>query len=144
MKKYIIIIVVLFFLVNLIYWWNRYLNSGIVQVELVDKLEVKKISWHPRRFIHTKQDFYIYMKELSMGDSLREIADSLNIEDFDYIVSFNKILWCEYSSEFTESDGISADEDTRIPLDIKNLELKGDTLYIYKVCAPKGLYRQAF
>ena len=86
----------------------------------------------------------IYMKELSMEDSLREIADSLNIEHFDYIVSFNKILWCEYSSEFTESDGISADEDTRIPLDIKNLELKGDTLYIYKVCAPKGLYRQAF
>ena len=132
MKKYIIIIVVLFFLVNLIYWGNRYLNSGIVQVELVDKLEVKKISWHPRRFIHTKQDFYIYMKELSMEDSLREIADSLNIEHFDYIVSFNKILWCEYSSEFTESDGISADEDSRIPLDIKNLELKGDTLYIYK------------
>ena len=144
MKKYIIIIVVLFFLVNLIYWGNRYLNSGIVQVELVDKLEVKKISWHPRRFIHTKQDFYIYMKELSMEDSLREIADSLNIEHFDYIVSFNKILWCEYSSEFTESDGISADEDSRIPLDIRNLELKGDTLYIYKVCAKKGLDRQAF
>ncbi|WP_455076320.1 hypothetical protein, partial [Prevotella koreensis] len=86
----------------------------------------------------------IYMKELSMEDSLREIADSLNIEHFDYIVSFNKILWCEYPSEFTESDGISADEDTRILLDIKQLELKGDTLYIYKVCAKKGLYRQAF
>lgn len=80
------------------------------------------------------------LKEASFPDSLTKIfIQSLDLKEHDYIVGFNRILKCYYTIKHTEQEWIPNDD--RIPLDMTYLPETEDTLYIYRIKAPKGKFR---
>lgn len=86
------------------------------------------------------EDLFHLLKEASFTDSLRWVfIQSFDLKKHDYIVAFNKIQKCNYSIEYSEQEWIPKDD--RIPLELIDLPRTKDTLYIYRIKAPKGKFR---
>lgn len=91
------------------------------------------------------EDLFNLLKEASFSDSLARIFyQSFYLKNHDYIVTFNKIQKCNYSIEYSEQEWIPKDD--RKPLEPIYLSgtidtLYEDTLYIYRIKAPKGKFR---
>lgn len=86
------------------------------------------------------EDLFHLLKEASFTDSLRWVfIQSFDLKNHDYIVAFNKIQKCNYSLEYSEQEWIPKDD--RIPLELIDLPCTKDTLYIYRIKAPKGKFR---
>ena len=85
-------------------------------------------------------DLFHLLKEASFTDSLGWVfIQSFDLKNHDYIVAFNKIQKCNYSIEYSEQEWIPKDD--RIPLELIYLPCTKDTLYIYRIKAPKGKFR---
>lgn len=91
------------------------------------------------------EDLFYLLKEASFSDSLaRVFIQSFDLKNHDYFVGFNKIQECNYSIDYSEQEWIPNDD--RIPLEPIYMSgtvdtLYEDTLYIYRIKAPKGKFR---
>ena len=86
------------------------------------------------------EDLFNLLKEAFFSDSLaRVFIQSVDLKNYDYFVGFDRILKCKYSTEYSEQEWIPNDD--RIPLELVCLPDTEDTLYIYRIKAPKGKFR---
>lgn len=86
------------------------------------------------------EDLFNLLKEAFFSDSLaRVFIQSVDLKNYDYFVGFDRILKCKYSTEYSEQEWIPNDD--RIPLELICLPDTEETLYIYRIKAPKGKFR---
>lgn len=141
-------ILILIIIVSVLYYLRyKTINYGDLTFHLIYKQEYKQLKndIFSSRYINEKKDFFYFANETSMPDTLRtEILNLLDLDNFDYIISRGyQVIRGRYSAEYTKNDGISKNEDSRIPVDFTYSSQTEDFLYIYKVFSKKGGFRMS-